>query len=123
MTFFSRSRFALEICMNENLILIVDDDPCWGAVLETLLQDRGFQVISAENDLEGIEAAIVHQPSLILMDMNIPGMNVYVMTRALRAYRQIANVPIVGTSANNDLATRMMAVEAGMCDFVAKPWS
>jgi CheY-like chemotaxis protein len=71
----------------------------------------------------GIGAATAHRPALILLDVNMPGMNGYAVTRAIRQCEQIAGIPIVGISANNDIATRIKAVEAGMNDFVPKPWA
>jgi len=109
--------------MNENLILIVDDDPCWRTALEMFLQHRGFPVISADTGVQAIEAAIARRPSLIVMDVNMPGMSGYEVTRAMRGCEEIAEVPIVGASANNDDATRIRAFEAGMNDFVSKPWA
>jgi CheY-like chemotaxis protein len=53
----------------------------------------------------------------------MPGMSGYEVTRAIRGFEEIAEVPIVGASANNDDATRMRAFEAGMTDFVPKPWA
>jgi CheY-like chemotaxis protein len=106
----------------ENLILIVDDDPCCRIPLAALLRHRGFTVISVENGLEAIQATLDCRPVLIVMDIDMPGMSGYAAATEILASRGTADVPIVGFSANDDVITRKRAFEAGMIDFVPKPW-
>jgi len=108
--------------MTENLILIADDDVCCSIPVAALLRHRGFTVISVENGLEAIRAALDCRPVLIVMDIEMPGMSGYAAAREILASRETADVPIVGFSANADVITRKRAFEAGMIDFVPKPW-
>jgi CheY-like chemotaxis protein len=108
--------------MTENLILIVDDDLCCSMPVAALLRHRGFTVISVEDGLEAIRAALDCRPVLIVMDIDMPGMSGYAAAREILASRKTADVPIVGFSANDDVITRKRAFEAGMIDFIAKPW-
>jgi CheY-like chemotaxis protein len=108
--------------MNENLILIADDDLSCSIPLATLLRHRGFTVISVENGLQAVQAALDRRPILIVIDINMPGMSGYAAASRIHTSPQTADVPIVGFSANYDVTTRMRALEAGMIDFVPKPW-
>ena len=89
--------------MNDNLILVVDDDPCCGYSLEAVLRSLGFSVISASNGVHAVDLAGLHQPKLIFMDLVMPDMDGYTATVAIHARRATAATPIVALSANSDL--------------------
>jgi cyclic di-GMP phosphodiesterase len=108
--------------MNDNLILVVDDDPCGGYSLEAVLRPLGFTVVSASNGVDAVDLAFLHQPKLIFMDLVMPDMDGYSATVAIHAGPATAATPIVALSANSDLRHRVRAFEAGMVGFVAKPW-
>ena len=108
--------------MNDNLILVVDDDPFGGYPLEAVLRPLGFTVVSASNGAEAVDLAFLHQPKLIFMDLVMPDMDGYSATVAIHAGRATATIPIVALSANSDLQHRVRAFEAGMVGFVTKPW-
>ena len=108
--------------MNDKVILVVDDDECCRYPLEDVLQTLGFSVISASNGSEAVDLAVVHQPSLIFMDLMMPDMDGYAASAAIHAMHSTAAIPIVAISANCDLPHRFRALEAGMVEFVAKPW-
>src|SRR6202000_446709 len=65
------------------LILIVDDSPTEGFVMQKALEKHGFKTAAAENGEEGIRKAKAMKPDLIFMDIVMPGVNGYQATRAL----------------------------------------
>jgi twitching motility two-component system response regulator PilH len=116
------SKFVWECLMDDKLILVVDDDPCCRYALEAVLRRFGFSVISATNGLEGLNLAVARRPKLIFMDLIMPEMDGYSGTRAIHAHPSTASTPVVAVSANSDLKDRLSAREAGMIEFISKPW-
>ena len=108
----------------KSLILVVDDNADYRALLVWTLERNGFQTISAKCGREGLKLAIEHQPDLVLMDLNMPGMNGYEATRAIHAHPQGRRIPVVAVSADcTDDEFKHWAVKRGFFAFVAKPWN
>lgn len=107
----------------KGLIQIVDDNEQYRELLECILEQHGFETISAKDGREAVELAIEYQPGLILMDLNMPDMNGYEATRAIHAHRHGRNIPIVAVS--GDCAAygfECCAIEVGFIAFLAKPF-
>jgi putative two-component system response regulator len=106
-------------------ILIVDDDAVNRELLEGFLESFGHRTESAADGVEAL--ARLHgdesrkMPDLILMDVMMPGMNGYEVTRSIRQDPAISDLPIVMVTALTSKADRLRAVEAGANDFIAKP--
>lgn len=81
------------------LILIVDDDPTIRSVLEALLDDEGYQPITAANGREAVDLVNAQQPSLVLMDLMMPVMSGVDAIRHLKTDPATAHVPIIAMSA------------------------
>jgi CheY-like chemotaxis protein len=108
---------------NKALILLVDDNPEYRELLTWTLELYGFQTISATCGLEAVELAIECQPGLVLMDLNMPGMNGCEATRAIHAHRRGRKIPIIAVSADCvDYGSDSWAREVGFIAFIAKPW-
>ena len=82
------------------LILVVDDNSECRKLLVWTLEQDGFQTISATCGLEAVELAIELQPSLVLMDLRMPGMNGFEATRAIHAHRRGRKIPVIAVSAD-----------------------
>jgi CheY-like chemotaxis protein len=105
------------------LILIVDDAAGHRELLTWTLELYGFQTISATCGLEALKLAIEHQPALVLMDLNMPGMNGYEATRAIHAHRRGRHIPVVAVSADCvGYGYESWAFEKGFFACVRKPW-
>ena len=105
------------------LILVVDDSEGYRELLVWFLERHGFRMISAECGRDGVELAIERQPALVLMDLNMPGMDGYEATRAIHAHLDGRKIPIVAVSA--DCAANgfeRWAFNAGFIAFLAKPF-
>ncbi|MDF3029642.1 MAG: two-component hybrid sensor and regulator [Moraxellaceae bacterium] len=103
-------------------VLIVEDNPASQVLLVTLLTRLGCRVDVANNGQEAIEAWERQPYDLVIMDIDMPVMNGYIATRAIRAREQPGQrAPIIACSASALSRVIDSCVEAGMDDFIAKP--
>lgn len=102
-------------------ILIVEDNALNRALLLAVLKPDGFDVLTAENGLLGVEVAQRERPDLILMDVMLPGLNGYDATRRLKAHWATRHIPIIAITANAAPAERERALDAGCDGYISKP--
>jgi len=102
-------------------ILIVDDDSRGRETLEALLTGLGHNLHFSENGLDALKQAKILQPDLILLDVNMPGIDGFEVCRRLRADPILAAVPVVMTTALDEKKDRIQGIEAGADDFITKP--
>jgi DNA-binding response OmpR family regulator/anti-sigma regulatory factor (Ser/Thr protein kinase) len=103
-------------------ILIVDDEPGMHQVMEALLTPEGYTLAFAGNGAEALALAARLTPDLILLDVVMPDMNGFEVCRRLRTDPQLAEVPIVMVTANDDSDSRLQGIEAGVDDYLTKPF-
>lgn len=99
--------------------LIVEDNEINATVLATMLNTLGMTAEVAENGQQALDIMQTGRFDIILMDLQMPVMDGFAATEALR--KRGTSCPIVAVSANSDSATRLRCIELGMNDFVAKP--
>jgi two-component system cell cycle response regulator DivK len=104
-------------------ILVVDDDETNLTVARSLLEADGFAVVTATDAMSTFDALKGVDPALILMDIQLPGMDGWELTRRLKNNIVTSHIPIIAVTAygNNGDAERARA--AGFVEFVAKPVS
>ncbi len=107
-------------------ILLVEDNDMNREICVEILSRRGAEVQTASDGDEAVEALSKAKPGdfdLVLMDIQMPRMNGYDATRAIRSLPDddIANIPIIATSANAFDEDRALAKQAGMDDYIVKP--
>lgn len=105
--------------MNE-LILVVDDEPRIVKQARDYLQHGGFQVLEANDGTTALAAARHSRPDLIVLDLNLPGMDGLDVCRALR---RESDVPIIMLTARVDEMDRLIGLELGADDYITKPFS
>lgn len=105
--------------MNE-LILVVDDEPKIVRLARDYLEQSGFRVLPIYDGVSALTAAQQEQPDLVVLDLNLPGMNGLDVCRALR--RQSA-VPIIMLTARSEETDRLIGLELGADDYIVKPFS
>jgi len=109
--------------MANELILIVEDNPKNLKLVRDTLQVKGYQTIETETGEEGVHLAHERRPALILMDIQLPGINGVEALRQLRADPMTHTIPVIAVTASvmTDDRTRIMA--AGFDGFHGKPIS
>ncbi len=103
-------------------ILIIDDEPFITVALMTRLQARGFTVFHAINGLAGVEAAALHQPAVIILDVRMPDIDGYDACVRIKRLPGLSQTKVVFLSANNQDVARRKANEAGGDAFLSKPY-
>lgn len=102
-------------------ILIVEDNPENWDMLARRLKRRGYEVAIAIDGLKAVEMSTTESPDLILMDMNLPGLDGWEATRQIRAQRATATVPIIALTAHGMQSDRARSLEVGCDDHHTKP--
>jgi two-component system, cell cycle response regulator DivK len=102
-------------------ILLVEDNPMNRDMLSRRLVKRGFEVVTAEDGLQGVDSAISHLPDLVLMDMSLPGIDGWEATRRLKALKSTRGIPVIALTAHAMAEDRATALAAGCDDFDTKP--
>ncbi len=102
-------------------ILIVDDSPTEVAYLRTLLQDAGYDTVTASNGREAVAKATAEAPALILMDVVMPDMDGYEACRLLKAAPNTRSIPVVIVSSKNQKADQLWASMQGAKALIGKP--
>lgn len=104
-----------------NKVLVVDDIKDNIMLLTFELEDDGFQVLSASGGEECLKMVEEHNPNLILLDINMPGMSGIETLKHLKSNNVTTDIPVIMVSANNANKDIIEAIDLGAHDFVAKP--
>ncbi len=104
------------------LVLVVDDDRMNREVAAMLLEDVSMQVDCAADGDEAVTMAGNKAYALVLMDLQMPRLDGLQSTRAIRALPNCASLPIIAMTANAFVEDKARCLEAGMNDFVTKPY-
>jgi signal transduction histidine kinase len=102
-------------------VLVVEDNPVNRKLARNVLRSRGYRVLEADTGEEGIAIARSECPHLILMDLELPGLNGIEATRRLKIDPQTRGIPVVALSAGTDATDEARAREAGCAGYIAKP--
>jgi DNA-binding response OmpR family regulator len=101
-------------------ILVVDDDANVAEVVTRYLEREGFEVETVSDGRVALDRALADPPDLVVLDLMLPGMDGLEVCRRLRA---LAPVPVIMLTARGDEADRVIGLELGADDYVAKPFS
>jgi len=102
-------------------ILIVDDDLDTLRLVGLMLQRQGYQISAATNGQQGLDKAFEEDPDLILLDVMMPDMDGYEVTRRLRQNPATSNTPILMFTAKTQLDDKVVGFEVGANDYLTKP--
>lgn len=102
-------------------ILYIEDNPGNRMLVRRILMVEDFVIVEAEDGSLGIEAALREKPDLILMDMNLPEMDGYELTKKLRSISELDGIPIIAMTANVMLGDKEKTLEAGCDGYIPKP--
>jgi two-component system, OmpR family, alkaline phosphatase synthesis response regulator PhoP len=104
-------------------ILIADDEPDILEIVSFNLEAEGYNVITAKNGVEAIEAAKKNNPDLIILDVMMPGKTGFEVCEVLRVLPAFENTIIIFLTALNDDITEIKGLETGGDDYINKPIS
>ena len=104
------------------VVLVAEDDEDILALVVFDLQDEGYEVVTARDGKEAIRLAFERLPDLILLDVAMPGLDGYEVTRRLRADESTRGTPVVLLTARAQVKDVILGFEAGANDYVTKPF-
>ena len=104
------------------VILVVDDQPQNIELIEAHLATQGYDIVSAANGQEALEKLFKNEIDLILLDVMMPGMDGFEVTRMVRQDDKHRLLPIVLVTALHETQDRIKGIEAGCDDFISKPF-
>jgi two-component system cell cycle response regulator DivK len=107
--------------MADALILIVEDNPKNLKLIRDLLQFKGYQTIEAETAEAGIDLARGRRPALILMDIQLPGMDGREAMKTLKGDAATQEIPIIALTASAMKGDREALLAEGFDGYIAKP--
>lgn len=103
-------------------ILVVDDTSANLRLLAGMLSEQQYRVRPVSDGKSALKAALASTPDLILLDINMPGMNGYEVAQRLKMNETTRDVPIVFISALNEVWEKVKAFEVGGVDYITKPF-
>lgn len=103
------------------LIMVVEDDDDNRLMLKTLLEMKGYRVVEASNGEEAITLAQRRRPDLVLLDLQLPRLNGFAVTRFFRHDDRLRDVPIILVSGHDPARHHKIALAAGCNHYLLKP--
>ena len=104
-------------------ILVIEDNEDNRRIVRDLLTSVGYEIIEAVTGEEGVSAAAIHVPDLILMDIQLPGLDGYEATRRIKANPALRQVPVIAVTSYALSGDDVKAFAAGCDGYVSKPFS
>ena len=101
-------------------VLIVEDDPAVARLIRLYLARAGYEVLVAEDGAEGLSLALERRPSLVVLDLNLPGMDGIEVCKRLRTESDISIIMVTARVEEED---RLSGLNLGADDYVTKPFS
>jgi len=102
-------------------ILVVEDNPLNMELVSDILEAHGYEVRQAINGKEAVQEVELHLPDLILMDIQLPGLDGLTVTGIIKDNPETANVPIIALTAHAMRGDEEKAREAGCDGYISKP--
>jgi len=104
-------------------ILVIDDEKLYHKMIAKALDDQDYDIIFADDGLQGLELAKKNIPDAIITDVMMPGISGYEVTRLLRRELQFAKVPIIMLTAQTEIQDKLKSFEAGADAYLTKPFA
>jgi DNA-binding response OmpR family regulator len=106
----------------ERTVLVVDDDPVILRLLEVNFQMEGFDVLTACDGREGVDAAREHRPDVVVSDVMMPKLSGLELVRELKADADTKGIPVILLSAKAQVDDVRAGLDLGADDYVTKPF-
>lgn len=109
--------------MAHELILAVDDEAHILELLSFNLENEGYRVMTAANGEDALTVCTRERPSLVLLDLMLPGIDGMEVCRRLKGNTSTADIPIIMLTAKGDEVDKVLGLELGADDYITKPFS
>jgi DNA-binding response OmpR family regulator len=103
-------------------VLLVEDEEQLRRVMKDLLQREGYTVAEARDGIQALDAVDRHAPDVIILDLNLPGLDGYGVLAQLRSRPATKEIPVMVLTAKGDEDNEVRVFELGADDFVTKPF-
>src|SRR5262245_31784958 len=117
-----RGRVSVMSALAKPHVLIVDDSPTGRQAASTLLQKRGYAVVTAEDGEQALAKVAEAPPRVILLDIVLPKMNGYQVLRQLKAAPATTQIKVILVSSKSQESDRFWGMKQGADDYIAKPY-
>src|SRR3989304_7696423 len=104
-------------------VLVVDTGAFIRKMIEVRLKDAGFSVVEAQNGHEALEKVLSEKPSVIIMDVMMPGMDGFQVCEIIRGTPEISDTPILMLTARGQMIDMERAMALGVREYITKPFS
>lgn len=102
-------------------ILYIEDNPLNMRLVRRYLKSFGFQMVEAMDGITGLRRIEEEKPDLVLLDVNLPGIDGLEIVERMRCMNEIKNIPVIALTANSMYGDRERCLNAGCDDYLAKP--
>jgi DNA-binding response OmpR family regulator len=113
---------ATSAASGRHKVLVTDDEPTTRMLVKLLLEREQFDVVEATCGEEGIEVAVRERPDVVLMDLNMPGIDGFEAIRRLRRQMVFSTLPIIVLTAEEGPDVQRRVLELGADDYIVKPF-
>jgi DNA-binding response OmpR family regulator len=104
-------------------VLVADDDHDLLGYIKFRLEHAGFDVVTASNGEEALKLAVERQPSLAVLDVRMPKLDGFEVTRRIRINDRVSKMPVILLTASTEPSDMRAGYEAGADDYLRKPFS
>ena len=102
-------------------ILVVEDNPTNMYLITFILKSKGYEILEAKCGEEGVEMAIKELPDVVIMDIQLPGIDGMEATKRIRNSKADGKMPIIALTSYAMIGDREKALEAGCTGYIEKP--
>jgi len=111
-----------ELTRKGAMVLLVDDEDQLRRVMKDLLERQGYSVVEARDGAQALDAVDRHAPDIILLDLNLPGVDGYSVLSQLRSRPVTRQIPVIVLTAKGDEDNEVRVLQLGADDFLTKPF-
>ena len=104
-------------------VMVVDDEEANLRILKRLLGREGWRVVTFLTGEEALRSAAADPPDVVLLDVNMPGMDGHDVCRLFKAHDRLSRIPVIFLSGLSDSRDKLLAFEVGGADYITKPFS
>ncbi len=106
--------------MNPKTVLVIEDSPTQALHLQALLEEEGFRVLLARDGWAGLQVAQRARPDVVVLDLEMAGMNGFQVCQRLKDMRQTASIPVIMFTRHDDPEVITLGIQMGAVDYIPK---